>query len=690
MKKHIYVLGTGTSHNGSACLLKDGKICVAIEKERITKIKHDGFNDTDAIGYCLNAEGITIHDVDLIVQNSNFGSFKYGNDYHYGYRPFTDESGVPIVTISHHLAHAYSTIGTCPFEEFNVLVMDGCGNAFDDCVDIHGADIPDLEKIRLQPQLYLEKDSYYTFKKNQCASLYKDFSELGYLFRDYPMHPSITKHTIGGLYGAVSTYCFGNREDLGKLMGLSPYGRPGIFKEDVFELKDGRVFVNYDWMDRYRTPARSYMDFKARFQYYADIAFGIQKEVERAILYIVNARLELSPHNNLCYSGGTALNAVANAKILELCDIKRIYIEPAAGDNGLALGCAFYGWLEVLKKEKENHNGCTCFGMTYPSSRIKKDMDELAVSIDPVKLKQRIDLFFNFLNTYENPVQEKEAIVQFNIENAGVFQLSINGHWQSRNDIFGAPTSTMTSKAEDFYEILLYPEKLDLLIRSGKIGVSNVEELKLILGNINIEEFGIQLKDSLEAEDKSSGSKIKYEVAEDYIERTARLLSEGYIIGWFQDGSEFGPRSLGRRSILADPGKKGVRDFINSQIKFREDFRPFAPSVLREDVARYFKTDRESPYMILVDEVLDEYKDKIGGVVHVNNTSRIQTVTPEWNPKYHALLKEFKKITGMSVLLNTSFNRKGMPIVETPKDAISFFLSCKLDYLVMGNYIISK
>jgi len=244
MKKSIYVLGTGLSHDGSACLLKDGEILVAIEKERVTRIKHDGGNDRDAIGYCLNAAGITLHDVDLIVQNANFGSFKFGNEYFEGSRLFNDTMGIPVMTISHHLAHAYSTVGTCPFDSFNMLVMDGCGNSFDDCLDLNGAAIPDLDKISTAPHLFHEKDSYYRFGATGYTPLIKDFSEWGYELKKYPLHPPTTKHSIGGLYSSVSVYCFGNVDDPGKLMGLGPYGRAGAFKEDVFECKDGRVFVN--------------------------------------------------------------------------------------------------------------------------------------------------------------------------------------------------------------------------------------------------------------------------------------------------------------------------------------------------------------------------------------------------------------------------------------------------------------
>lgn len=690
MKKHTYVLGTGVSHDGSACLLKDGKICVAIEKERVTRVKHDGMNDTDAINYCLQAEGITIHDVDLIVQNANFNSFRYGSDYFFGERPFTESMGIPIVTISHHLAHAYSTIGTCPFDEFNVLVMDGCGNAFHDCMDLQGAEIPDLNLIKMLPHLWNEKDSYYRFKDNTYTSLVKDFSEWGHTIEGYAMHTFTTKHSIGGLYLAVSQYCFGNFADPGKLMGLAPYGKPGVFKEDVFELKDGRVFINYDWMGKYTRLARSYDEFKNNFQYYADIAYGIQQQVEKAILYVVNARLEAYPAENLCYSGGTALNAVANAKILSGSRIKNIYVEPAAGDNGLGLGCAFYGWLEVLKKERVKHDGSTCFGITYPASKIKEELDTFSFGDDPVKMKNSVDLFFRHLNKEQNTQPGKKATIQFNIENLGVFQVVIDGGLKSASDIFEKPTCVINANGTDFFQLLQYPRSFMEMVEANKIRVSNIRDLELLLDNIDIDEVAANLNDHLFLNFHKNGSAVKYEMSDDYIKETARLLASGKVIGWFQDGCEFGPRALGRRSILADPRNPDVRNFINSEVKFREDFRPFAPSVLKEDVSEYFQTDRESPYMLLIYPVRDAYRDKIKSVVHEDGTCRIQTVTPDWSPKFYALLQEFKKLTGVGVLLNTSFNCKGMPIVETPRDALNFFFSCKLDYLVIDKFIVGK
>jgi predicted NodU family carbamoyl transferase len=690
MGKHIYVLGTGISHDGSACLLRDGEIRVAIEKERVTRIKHDGDNDNEAIDYCLHAERIGIDEVDVIVQNANFGSFRFGSGYYSGPRLVSEKLGIPVVTISHHLAHAYSAIGTCPFDECNVLVMDGCGNSLDDCTDLEGAFIPEREITLPFEHLFHEKDSYYSFKDGRCASLYKDFSEWGYSNKRYPMHPNTTKHSIGGLYGAVSVYCFGNMDDPGKLMGLGPYGRPGMFKEEVFELKDGRVFVNYDWMRKYRMPARSYSDFKKNFQTYADIAFGIQQEVERAILYLFEHRLGLCYSENVCYCGGTALNAVANARLLQEKKVRRLYMEPAAGDNGLALGCAFYGWLEVLKKDRKKHSGSTFFGAKYPASKIQEDINAYSQSAEPVRMRKMMDLFFHQLDTGQRDHEGRNSIVQLNIENFGVYQICLNGQLSWSAEVVGRPDCIMRMSGEDFCQAIVKPKGFEQLIRSGRLSISDTKEAEQLFSRIDLESVSRSVRARINDIPLSPGSPLRYRAADNYVAETARLLAEGKIVAWFQDGSEFGPRALGNRSILADPRLPDVKNFINKHIKFREDFRPFAPSVLLDDVREYFKYGWESPYMILVDQVREGYSDRIRPVVHVNGSSRVQTVTRDWNPKYFDLLTEFKRITGLPMLLNTSFNRKGMPIVETPAEALQFFFSCKLDHLIMDRFIVSK
>jgi carbamoyltransferase len=558
--KPTYVLGTGLSHDGSSCLLKDGRVAVAIEKERITRLKHDGMNDSATILYCLDAAGIGIQDLDLVVQNANFSMLPAGNDWFHG--PRLPLGQVPVVTISHHLAHAYSAIGTCPFDDAAVLVIDGCGNAQDDCLDLDGAVVAEDPPDELRP-LYFEKDSYYSFSQGTLKPLFKDFSPWGIRAKEAPMCPNTTRHSIGGLYLAASTYIFSGMDDPGKLMGLAPYGRHGVYKDRIFDLRDGRVFVRYDWMDQFRNPCRNYEQFKANFQYYADIAWWVQRELERAVLYVVEQRYELAPHRNLCYCGGVALNAVANRRILTEGPFENVYFQPAAADNGLSLGCAYYGWLEVLKRERIKHDGST---------------------------------------------------------------------------LFGAPYGTRAT---------------DTAIRSTNVS-------------------------NLECE------------TDDYIREAAQLLASGKIVAWFQNGAEFGPRALGNRSILADPRRPEVRDFINREIKRREDFRPFAPSVLAEDVSVCFDCEYESPYMILVAPARPEWRGAIPSVVHLDDSARIQTVTESMNSSYYRLLREFKKLSGIGVLLNTSLNRRKMPIVETPEQAIDLFLNSALDALVLDGRVLVK
>lgn len=558
-KKHTYVLGTHLSHDGSACLLKDGKIVVAIEKERITRIKHHGNNDKLAIEYCLEAEGITLADIDLVVQNANFEKESIDTTNYGGSRAFTSDFKAPIITISHHLAHAYSAIGTSPFDNCNVMVIDGSGSPFTQCDDLTGASIPNLLSIEENPHhFWCEKFSVYDYRNNKLTPIYKDFSEFNHMQAPEQLHMPTIIHSIGGCYQAASLYCFGSIDDTGKLMGLSPYGEKDFFKQPIFDLKDGRVFNTLDWLSELKHPSHSYENFKTNFQHYANIARWLQDETERALLYLFNHHQSKHSNPNWCYAGGVALNAVANHRILAETSIENLYIQPAAGDNGIAIGCAYYGWLEILKKERVKHTGASNFGKKYTVNHIS------------------------------------------------------------------------------------IPENLSV------------------------------------------------QKTTDWINITAKLLSEGNIIAWFNDGCEFGPRALGYRSILADPRKKGVKDYINKYIKLREDFRPFAPAVMREHCTDYFEYDWDSPYMILVNPVKPEWKNPLENIVHLNGTARVQTVSEENNINFYNLLHNFKTITGLPILLNTSLNRRGMPIIETPQQAMDFFIESPLDYLIFENIIIGK
>lgn len=556
----VYVLGVGLSHDGSACLLKDGRVAVAIEKERLTGRKHDGLNDTQCVQYCLDAAGIRPIDVSVIVQNANFSMFEAGNDWFFGPRALPE--GIPVVTISHHLAHAYSAVGTSPFQETSVLVIDGCGNAFDETLDRDGALILCSPRSG-EEHLFFEKDSYYFFDGKTLHSLMKDFSPWGLGIRQYPMCPPTTMHSIGGVYAAVSAYSLFGMDDPGKLMGLSPYGRPGVHSFEIFELTEGRVFVKYDWMKRFTRPNRHVDDFKHRFQEHADLAYWVQREVERALLYVVRSRHAFAPSANLSYAGGVALNAVANHRIRTEGPFRDFYVQPAAGDNGLALGCAFYGWMQVLGRPKVEPEPSTFFGRYYSREKATRAI-------------------------------------------------------------------------------------------------------------------------------KAAGPDLSVEATDDVIHRTAEMLSSGAVVGWFQAGSEFGPRALGHRSILADPRSDTVQARINRTVKFREDFRPFAPSVPLEDLPRFFQSTRESPYMLEVVAVREEHRPSMPAVVHVDGSCRVQTIRESVDPRYHRLHREFERLSGIPVLLNTSLNSKGQPIIETPEAAVEFLRTTGLDALVIDDLLITK
>jgi len=566
MAKPVYILGTGLSHDGSSCLLKDGKIVVAIEKERITKKKHDGANDDLTINYCLDAEGITFKDISLVVEENTLNPQLRPEDIiARGKRIIPDD--IPRVCISHHLAHAYSAVGCAPFDQMAVMVIDGEGSSLDTCIDINQNSVLPEEIKSIAPNeryLFWEKMSYYHYKDGILQTVFKDFSEWYRSERNILSYNKM-EHSLGEFYDSISYYVFNEDFCAGKLMGLAPFGRPNIFNFEAFEYHDNRVFIKTDWINNFDPYLGSkYQCFSEYFQYYADVAYWAQRQLEKALSYIFNACYDMMPSENIGYAGGVALNAVANAYLLKNTRYSNFYFQPAAGDNGLAIGCCYYGWLKVLEREKIKHNASTYFGRTY-----------------------------------------------------------------QENDI-----------------------KMCLSDRS---------------------------------------SKINYYRGENYILDTAKLLNDGKTIAWFQDGSEFGPRALGHRSILADPRRKDIKNFINRKIKSREDFRPFAPSVLLEDSTMYFDCTTESPYMILVAQTKDEWQKTIPGVVHKDGSARIQTVTKDLNNKYYQLITEFKKLSGVSILLNTSFNGRGMPIVETVEDAVEFFIKAKeLDALVIQDYIITR
>jgi carbamoyltransferase len=376
-----------------------------------------------------------------------------------------------------------------------------------------------------------------------------------------------------------------------KVMGLAPYGKPVYYDgimENMIDLKDDGSFkLNMDYfaytyaqqmisdkiVELFGYPPRE-SESKIE-QHHFDIAMSIQRVTEEAMLRMANHLFEETGLKNLCLAGGVALNSVANGRILRETPFEEMFIQPAAGDAGGALGVATFIWYSILGNNRS----------------VKKNNPD---TIGPEK-----DLM---QNAYLGPEYSNEAIKRFLKEKE-----------------------------------IIYTE--------------------LDRGNL--------------------------------LKRTAELIVDKRVVGWFQGRMEWGPRALGNRSILADPRDKKMQDIVNLKIKFRESFRPFAPTILLDKTSEYFELDRQSPYMLLVTQVR-ETKKVIPAVTHLDGSARVQTIAREDNSLYYDLIDEFYKITGVPVILNTSFNVRGEPIVCTPEDAYTCFIRTKMDDLVMGNFLLNK
>jgi len=354
MTKPTYVLGTGLSHNGSACLLKDGKIVVAIEKERITRHKNDGFNDTIAIQYCLEAEGIGWDDVDLVVQNSVFCNFTQGNDWYRG--PRVIPNSVPVVTISHHLAHAYNALFTSNFEDAAIAVVDGSGSLSKDCLEV----LP-FDKNKRQ----YECVSFYSWDGTTIRALYKQFSEIGEISEEDNPLVGFLKDSIGGLYEKASAYVFGHGLDPGQLMGLSSFGRANIFSKKFVTFEGPDVKIDCPAAD-FLKPRNLGLSFTTEhFQHFADFARLIQDELTYVMVTLANNLYGYYPSTNICIAGGVGLNIIANTEIVRKTGFKNIFVPPPANDAGISIGCAYYGWHTVLGKDRVKHDGSAYLGKPY-------------------------------------------------------------------------------------------------------------------------------------------------------------------------------------------------------------------------------------------------------------------------------------------------------------------------------------
>jgi len=571
----IYVLGINVSHDISCALLKNGDIFCAITEERLNRIKRfSGGIDSDGmthnrlpflgIKYCTDSAGIRLRDVDLIVVSTcvvvNYSTYEIRDiskeEIMKQLPGYVDPNKVHI--IGHHLGHAASAFYPTKFDDAAIIVVDGGGNLLNERYDSEKEHANHEERITI----YHGRNGEIRLRKR-----YLDNAPSG-RFLSNKRHCS-----LGDLYQSATIFAGFGTGDEGKTMGLAPYGSGRYYEdfEDAVKLENGKLTIKGAFQfNKLKNKKQGY--YGGQFgaprkqgetlrQTDKDIAAAAQHVLERTLIAIANEAHTMTGSRNLCLAGGVALNSVANKKILDKTPFKNIFVQPAASDDGCALGNALYGWITILDKQRIWQMGNAYLGRIYSD-------DEILAAVEQYK---------------------------------------------------------------------------------GWCSILEVD---------------------------------------DVVKKTAQLISEKRIVGWFQGGSEFGPRALGNRSILCDSRFDDMKDTLNKKVKHREGFRPFAPAILEEYSDQYFDLNCPSPFMLLIAEV--KKPDDVPAVTHIDNTARVQTVTKEENDKFYDLIKEYHKITGVPLVLNTSFNVAGEPIVETPQDAIRCFLSTQIDFLVLGNVLLQK
>jgi len=587
----VHILGLSAFyHDSAACLVRDGEIVAAAQEERFTRKKHDPDYPKHAAGWCLEAAGIEAADLDAVAfYDKPFVKFERLLQTYIGVAPrglisFLKAMPVwlkqklwmpdlileslpgyqgPVLFGGHHESHAASAFYPSPFDRAAILTMDGVGEwTTTSMARGEGNRISMLKELR------------------------------------FP-------HSTGLLYSAF-TYYTGFRVNSGeyKLMGLAPYGEPkyvDLIREKLIDLReDGSLRLNMRYFGYLDGLTMTNRRFHALFgapprkpeseltQREMDIARSIQDVTEEIMLRQARHLHEISGESNLCLAGGVALNCVGNGRIVREGPFDDVWIQPAAGDAGGALGAALTAWHRYFENERDAGRD----GDAQSGSYLGPKFDEAEIE------------------------------------------------------------AALTARGAVFR----------------------------VLG-----------EDELAAE-------------------AAKLIADGNVVGWFQGRMEFGPRALGNRSILGDPRSPEMQRKLNLKIKYRESFRPFAPSVLEERAAEWFDLDRPSPYMLLVAPVrevrrrdtadadakavgiarLAVPRSEVPAVTHVDDSARIQTVSEVTNPRYHRLISEFERITGCPLVVNTSFNVRGEPIVCTPDDAWLCFVRTEMDYLAIGPFLLDK
>ena len=586
----MYILGISAYyHDSAACILKDGQIISAAQEERFTRKKHDQNFPINAIRYCIKEANISASLIEIVAfYDKPFLKFERILETYLTYAPkginsflkamplwikkklwiktlIQDELGYEgkIIFPEHHASHAASAFFSSPFQEAAFLTMDGVGEW---------------------------ATASYGIGKGNNIEVLADIK--------FP-------HSLGLLYSAF-TYYTGFRVNSGeyKVMGLAPYGEPkykDLIYENLIDVKtDGSFIMDMSFFDYNVGLTMTNKKFNILFgapprkpeskltQKEMDLARSVQEVTEEIVIKMAKHVQKITGMKYLCLAGGVALNCVANGKLLRSKIFDDLYIQPAAGDAGGALGCAQIAWYQYLGNER--------------------------------KANEKIDYM---KGAYLGPKYTNDEIKEYLDEKGCIYQK---------------------------------------------------------LNNVELPE------------------------------KVADLVAEQKVIGWFQGRMEFGPRALGSRTIIGDARSIETQKTINLKIKYRESFRPFAPSVIEENITEYFDIDRPSPYMLLVADVkknkqlpmtkeeesyfglkkLNIARSSVPAITHVDYSARIQSVNKRTNPRYHEMISIFNEKYGCPVIVNTSFNVRGEPIVCTPEDAYLCFMRTEMDFLVLNNYLLDK
>jgi carbamoyltransferase len=579
----MYVLGINAYHaDGSAVLVREGELVAAVEEERFRRIKHWAGFPTEAIRKCLEIGGISGADIAHVAisrdPKANLlrkAAFAVTNRMRVSNiinrtrnlrkvqdvsAPLSEALGVPSASlpkvhfVEHHPSHLASAFFVSPFDDAAICAIDGFGDYLSTSMAIGNRNKLDV----------LARVSY--------------------------------PHSLGVFYTAVTQFLgFPNYGDEFKVMGLAPYGVPDHVAElrKLLTLKPGGMFelnrpyfrhwdegVEMEWDGGSPTMGRLYTRELEQLlgpsrkpeepltAYHENLARSLQAVYEECAFHVLNGLWERTKNPRLCMAGGCAMNSVANGKIRQNTPFTDVYVQPAASDNGTALGAAYYVWNQILDKPRGFVMEHGYWGTEYPGADVT-----------------------DIVEAREDP------------------------QWS--------------------YSIALHPAE------------------------------------------------------ESLCRATAQLIADGKVVGWYQGRMEWGARALGNRSILADARRGDMRDVINLKIKFREKFRPFAPSILESAMDEYFAGAAPDPFMQQVYPVRPEKRSVLPAITHVDGSGRLQTVSPRTNPRYHRLISEFAAITGVPVVLNTSFN-ENEPIVDTPEQALDCFLRTRMDAIVVNNTIIER